>query len=608
MGDGGYFWRNGADLREPEQLAALYYDGENETLIIRAKYEGEAYDFAWIIPVPSVPEVEAVGNAALERGGPRTLLIELGNLTMFRENKRAIRGFQTQPTVISAAPSTGVEVIERKRVGVLDIAVLRSAETEPLLDWLTFRHFALPDDAGEVLEHYVSENWVLVACRVARYDLSEDAARGLRKGTLQPLKLRFRTATPIYPLVMSSLNSGETELLLYALSDSPLVPTDPHSSGLSLQHSLCGFQQLGAGVVDPEFGTYARVDSSEAPLTWQAVEPRTDGVYVCKYRAKLQASEIANDIALESFDPVSYWRSVSDTAASRERQAMAAWVLSWHHPEFLPVLVGSADPLKRGAAAYSTRATPGMLRALVSDPSDDVRWLVASNTRTPEDLLARLTGDPSVFVRVAVAGNPSASEDVLIALAGDRKSQVRERVSENPAAGERVWDVWVNSEDRSARIKAATYQNAPPAAIERLAADEDVEVRKRVARRTDISSELRMKLAHDPSPLVREALVRSCTRDEGDILTFLAADSDESVREAVAWYWLTPKETLTRLAYDPSPGVRSKVAMNRVTPKETVVSLASDPDENVRSKVYQGLRVRGFTPDEAEAMTGFSPR
>jgi hypothetical protein len=60
------------------------------------------------------------------------------------------------------------------------------------------------------------------------------------------------------------------------------------------------------------------------------------------------------------------------------------------------------------------------------------------------------------------------------------------------------------------------------------------------------------------------------------------------------------------LADDPSPEVRAKVAMNRVTPKADIVRLATDPEESVRLKVWHGLRVRGFTPQEAEEMTGIT--
>jgi hypothetical protein len=606
--DGCFMWRNGADLREPEQLAVLHHDGEKETLIVRAKYEGEAYDFAWVIPVPAVPELEAVEAREPTPGRPISLFTELSMYTRERERSKAAPRVQTG---MSATPHTeasaDVEVIDRKRVGIFDITVLRADDAAALVRWLELRRFKLPEDREGVFDHYVRKGWYFVACRIGRYELTDKVEKDMRKGTLQPIRLSFACETPVYPLRMSALNSGETDVLLYVMSEKPMVPAaGPHVDDFPLEHSVCGFRQLGTGLVDPEYGTYARVDSSDIPTTWEALRPEEDSTYLCKYRATLESSEMADDITFEEFEPTGYWAGVQDTASTSDTRAIAAWVLAWHDPGNLMELVGSADPALRSAAAVSEKASVGVLKCLVSDPDRNVRLMVASNTETPEMLLRTLAEDEAYRVREAVAGNASATEDVLLVLAADSQRMVRERVSEHPLAGERVWSVWTGSENRTVRIAAASFEDAPPSVIEILAADEDVEVRKRIARRRDVPTELRMQLAKDPSPLVREALVRSCTEEEGHILTLLAGDSDQSVREAVAWYWRTPLETLTMLADDPSPEVRAKVAMNRVTPKADIVRLATDPEESVRLKVWHGLRVRGFTPQEAEEMTGIT--
>lgn len=603
--DGCFMWRNGADLREPEQLAVLHYDGETETLIVRARYEGEAYDFAWVIPVPVVPEIEAVEAPEPVPGLPISLFSELSEHTRERESRFKVPGGRPVAVVDGAVASAEVEVVDRKRVGIFDVTVLRANDSAALVRWLDLRRFKLPEDREGVLDHYVRKDWYFVACRIGRYELTDRVEEDMREGTLQPIRLTFATETPVYPLRMSALNSGNTDVLIYALSETPLVPAaGPHADAFSLQHSLCGFRQLGTGLVDPEYGTYARVDSSDIPLTWEAVRPDEGSTYLCKYRASFESSELAEDLTFKVFEPIEYWEDVRDTSSFPDARAMAGWVLAWHDPDILLDLVGSGDSALKSAAAVSEKASVGVLKSLAYDLDEEVRWMVAANAKTPEGLLMTLAEDGSSDVREAVAGNPSATGDVLLVLADDSQRTVRQRVSEHPAAGERVWNLWAGSRNRTMRIAAASYADAPPDVVERLAGDEDIEVRKRVARREDVPTELRMQLAQDQSPVVREALVRSCTKEEGHILTQLAGDSDQAVREAVAWYWRTPLETLTMLADDPSPEVRAKVAMNRVTPKPTIVRLAEDPDRTVRDKAFHGLRVRGFTEEEAEEMTG----
>jgi hypothetical protein len=603
--DGCFFWRLGADLREPEQLAVLHHDGETETLILRAKYEGEAYDFAWVVPVPSVPEVEAVQAAEPSPGTPSSLFDELGRYTHARESSRAAIGRQPLGEESEVTASAGVDVVDRKRVGIFDMTVLRADDTEALAEWLDLRRFRLSEKRREVLRHYVRKDWYFVACRIARYDLTDQVESDMRSGTLQPIKLTFESESAVYPLRMSALNTGETDVLIYVLGETPMVPTEGgHSVGFSMEHSTCGFGQLGTGLVDPDYGTYARVESSDVPMTWEAVRPAEGSAYLCKYRATLQSSELADDITFRTLDPIEYWEGVRDTASSADARAMAGWVLAWHDPGILMDYVGSADTALKSAAAYSSKASAGVLERLASDSEEGVRWMVAANTATPTELLMALATDESVLVREAVAGNASASEDVLALLAADRQRSVRELVSRHPSAGERIWNIWAGSEAYVTRIEAASYDDAPAAILELLSGDENVEVRKRIARRSDVSTELRMKIAHDPDPVVRRALVRSCEKEEGHILAFLAGDSHESVREAVAFYWLTPDETLIMLADDPSPKVRSKVARNRVTPKSTIIRLTEDPEELVRRRAFHGLLIRGFTRAEAAEMTG----
>jgi len=58
FGDGGFFWQDPyAELEKADQLAFVYYEKQRETLILSISYKGKAGNFAWVIPLPSPPEV-----------------------------------------------------------------------------------------------------------------------------------------------------------------------------------------------------------------------------------------------------------------------------------------------------------------------------------------------------------------------------------------------------------------------------------------------------------------------------------------------------------------------------------------------------------------------
>ncbi len=49
-----------AQVEIPDQRALIHFADGTETLVIDSAFKGEGTNFAWIIPVPSVPTVEPV--------------------------------------------------------------------------------------------------------------------------------------------------------------------------------------------------------------------------------------------------------------------------------------------------------------------------------------------------------------------------------------------------------------------------------------------------------------------------------------------------------------------------------------------------------------------
>src|SRR5512137_938443 len=48
-----------AKVQIPDQRALIHFANGTETLVIDTSFQGEGTNFAWIIPVPSVPQIEA---------------------------------------------------------------------------------------------------------------------------------------------------------------------------------------------------------------------------------------------------------------------------------------------------------------------------------------------------------------------------------------------------------------------------------------------------------------------------------------------------------------------------------------------------------------------
>lgn len=193
-----------AYLAEPEQQAVLQFDGTRETLYLSVRYEGDAANFGWLVPVPARPEVEEA---------PAGLVADIANFE-YQLRLEAWKAGRLPPAGVltfgggggggKAAKPEPVEVVETKRLGAFDVAVLRASEAGALEGWLTRHGFALPDTdaARAILAHYVEADMYFCAARVA---LGKRKRRG---GWLTPLTLSFATGRPFFPLRISALHMG----------------------------------------------------------------------------------------------------------------------------------------------------------------------------------------------------------------------------------------------------------------------------------------------------------------------------------------------------------------------------------------------------------------
>jgi len=305
--DGGLFIPFSYEhIYQPSQKAVIIYNSDEgkgkEDLILQVKYEQGAENFAWVVPVPDYPAVNKSDAKLFE---------ELYHLTT--PYPRPIPGGWLGGGGGKEAP--GVELLERKRVGIYDVSILSATDPSALIEWLNENGYNFPEEAESIIDFYIAKEWYFVAMRIdleaekqdildkfkeidSSIDTVEDAKRylpekvaedvaecksynesimkklaeilwdeerndglpvyitlyitywvdghhnktelvewlrfelerdiedkfeemeeSLNEGTIQPIKLSFNSSEIIYPLRMTALNPGSTEVLLYVFAD-----------------------------------------------------------------------------------------------------------------------------------------------------------------------------------------------------------------------------------------------------------------------------------------------------------------------------------------------------------------------------------------------------
>ena len=206
--DGGLFTPLYMDIYEPNQLAMISFDDMVEKIIFQVDYEGEAEDFAWVIPVPGYPYLFSVDDE---------IFYELHKLT--------------QPPLVNygcgwggGIPNSGLEdggvhIWEENQVGIYDTITLSASDPNSLIDWLNDNGYTFPKGGQEILNHYIQKKWFFVAMKIHSGELVNDSE--YYSGAIQPLGIMFFSEEMIYPMKISALStpSWGTEVLVYAFSD-----------------------------------------------------------------------------------------------------------------------------------------------------------------------------------------------------------------------------------------------------------------------------------------------------------------------------------------------------------------------------------------------------
>ncbi|MDP3014002.1 MAG: DUF2330 domain-containing protein [Candidatus Subteraquimicrobiales bacterium] len=260
LADGGFFPPPDIDITEPTQKAVIFYSKGCEDLIIQVSYEGDVEDFAWVVPVPSMPEVKA---SYFE------IFFELSSLTT-----SSYYYYRAEGGATPLAPAE-VTVYEQKRVGFYDTATISSEDPEALINWLKENGYNIPEDAKDVINHYIKKNWYFVAMKIAEEKQQEMyPPPSIPGGVIHPVKFSFETDEIVYPLKISAINKGETEILLYVFADH--------------KQEINGFETESANWIEP-------VNIQHFLYLKPFVKEK---MFLTKLRATFKQSEIKDDIYL----------------------------------------------------------------------------------------------------------------------------------------------------------------------------------------------------------------------------------------------------------------------------------------------------------------------
>jgi hypothetical protein len=177
-----------------DQTVLILWDPATKTehFIRQASFKTAGDDLGFLVPTPTQPDLQEVGDGAFPL---------LGTLTA-PEVRREWHlpcpfacGTCEAPYGLAAGSASFVHVLEEKRVAGFNAVVLESNSSTALVGWLEGHGYAYSPELAAWARPYLEAGWKITALKVAKAAADKD-----RPGVAaSALRLSFRTDRPLFP-------------------------------------------------------------------------------------------------------------------------------------------------------------------------------------------------------------------------------------------------------------------------------------------------------------------------------------------------------------------------------------------------------------------------
>ncbi|MDD2889237.1 MAG: DUF2330 domain-containing protein [bacterium] len=199
-------------IYEPGQKAIIAWNGKKECLILAVDaYADTNTKVIEILPLPSEPEVKE------------------GKIESFKEVQRLIMKYRPTPKTkgikSEGSPAVpreeGVEILFHKQIGAHNITCVKALNIKEFQKWAqefikseNMDSISAPPRLGSIISHYMEDSIVYFVFDVI--ELNKEIS------SINPIIYEFKSPYLFFPLIISSLTKGESEIQLFLLTkDAP---------------------------------------------------------------------------------------------------------------------------------------------------------------------------------------------------------------------------------------------------------------------------------------------------------------------------------------------------------------------------------------------------
>lgn len=200
-----------------ENILFVVEDGMVEAHI-QIQYEGDAERFAWVLPLPAVPEALRVGSEPLFRNLLNGTVPSYGFSTVCggRQLAPVNGGGGLESTDGSRAPTPLVVVT--KVVGAFEVSILEGGTADEVIQWLDDNGYEQIPEAEPIFDEYIQQNHVFAALKLTG---------GAGVDEIHPIVVRYQGTEPCVPLKLTRVAATEDMAVrTFFLGEERYVPSN----------------------------------------------------------------------------------------------------------------------------------------------------------------------------------------------------------------------------------------------------------------------------------------------------------------------------------------------------------------------------------------------
>jgi MYXO-CTERM domain-containing protein len=170
------------------------------TAHIQIQYAGDAKDFGWLLPLPSVPTLEVgtdeLFTALINTTQPKYVLVRKYDDGCAVTQTTKGGGPTAAPGTNDSSGGDHDLVVVQSSVGPYDYAVLHADKKDEMLAWMAANHYFVPAGTDGVVAPYIHEGAYFLALKLKS---------GESTGSLQPVVVKYASDLPMIPIVLTSV-------------------------------------------------------------------------------------------------------------------------------------------------------------------------------------------------------------------------------------------------------------------------------------------------------------------------------------------------------------------------------------------------------------------